>query len=265
MHYIWKEWKENLRGKGLWLSLSIIILISVSILFRSSVLSFDQGFYVLLINLFDTLMYFIPILCLFIGAFSIFQEKEQKSLIMLLTKKDSYASFLFKKSLGLYTVVLVPIIIWFFLYLVLIKLNFQLDIKGYSVFLASILTMAMVFLQMGAAIGSLSRSRMQMIGAAIFTWFYFFFLHDFILLSFLPDVTHENVKVFSSAFFLNPLQAVRMYLETGMGVYTFGHMSRLLQSFLWTQPSYFLVGNLLFWIIVSYILSVLFHRKEAVE
>ena len=91
MHYIWKEWKENIRGKGLWLSLSIIVLISmVSILFRSSALSFDKGFYVLLINLFDTIIYFIPILCLFIGAFSIFQEKEQKTLIMLLTKTDNY-------------------------------------------------------------------------------------------------------------------------------------------------------------------------------
>lgn len=78
MHYIWKEWKENIRGKGLWLALSIIVLISISILFRSTVLSFDKGFYVLLINLFDTIIYFIPILCLFIGAFSIFQEKEQK-------------------------------------------------------------------------------------------------------------------------------------------------------------------------------------------
>ena len=26
MHYIWKEWKENIRGKGLWLALSIIVL-----------------------------------------------------------------------------------------------------------------------------------------------------------------------------------------------------------------------------------------------
>ncbi|HEY2421787.1 MAG TPA: ABC transporter permease subunit, partial [Neobacillus sp.] len=108
MHYIWKEWKENIRGKGLWLAFCIIVLISVSILLRSTNLSFDKGFYVVLLNLFDTIIYFIPILCLFIGAFSIFQEKEQKTLIMLLTKKDNYTSFLVKKSLGLYTVVLIP-------------------------------------------------------------------------------------------------------------------------------------------------------------
>lgn len=265
MHYIWKEWKENLRGKGLWLALSIIVLISVSILFRSTALSFDSGFYVLLINLFDTIIYFIPILCLFIGAFSIFQEKEQKTLIMLLTKKDSYTSFLLRKSLGLYSVVLLPLIAWFFLYLLLLKFHFQLDVKGYFIFVIAIVTMALVFLQMGAAVGSFSRSRMQIIGYTIFIWFYFFFLHDFILLSFLPDVTYENVKGFSSVYFLNPLQAVRMFLETGMGVYSFGHMSRLLQAFMWTKPIFFLLGNLLFWLAVSVTAAIVFHRKEGYE
>lgn len=265
MHYIWKEWKENIRGKGLWLSLSIIVLISISILVRSAALSFDKGFYILLINLFDTIIYFIPILCLFIGAFSIFQEKEQKTLIMLLTKKDHYGSFLFKKSLGLYTVVLLPLFIWFFLYLVLLKFQFQLDLKGYFIFILSILIMALIFLQMGTAIGSFSRSRMQIIGYTIFVWFYFFFLHDFLLLSFLPDVTYDNVKLFSFGYFLNPLQAVRMFLETGTGVYSFGHMSRLLQSFMWTKPVFFLLGNLIFWLAVSFISAIFLNRKEGYE
>lgn len=265
MHYIWKEWKENIRGKGLWLALSIIVLISVSILFRSTALSFDKGFYVLLINLFDTIIYFIPILCLFIGAFSIFQEKEQKTLIMLLTKKDSYASFLLRKSLGLYSVVLLPLIAWFFIYLLLLKFHFALDVKGYFIFIIAIVTMSLVFLQMGAAVGSFSRSRMQIIGYTIFIWFYFFFLHDFILLSFLPDVTYENVKGFSSVYFLNPLQAVRMFLETGMDVYSFGHMSRLLQAFMWTKPVFFLLGNLVFWLAASVTTAIVFHRKEGFE
>lgn len=265
MHYIWKEWKENIRGKGLWLSLSIIVLISLSILFRSPALSVDKGFYVLLINLFDTIIYFIPILCLFIGAFSIFQEKEQKTLIMLLTKKERYSSFLFKKSLGLYTVVLLPLLIWFFFYLLLLKFYFQIDMLGYLIFILAILCLAVIFLQMGAAIGSFSRSRMQIIGYTIFVWFYFFFLHDFMLLSYLPNVTYEKVKLFSIGFFLNPLEAVRMYLETGMGVYSFGHMSRLLQAFMWTNPWVFLVGCLCFWLVVSYFVAIIFNRKEGYE
>lgn len=265
MHYIWKEWKENIRGKGLWLSISIIVLISISIYFRSTALSFDKGFYILLINLFDTIIYFIPILCLFIGAFSIFQEKEQKTLIMLLTKKDNYASFLVRKSLALYTVVLMPLLVWFFIYLLLLKFQFSLDLKGYMIFIGAILLMALIFLQIGAAIGSFARSRMQILGYTIFVWFYFFFLHDFILLSWLPDVTYDNVKLFSAVYFLNPLQAVRMFLETGTGVYSFGHMSRLLEKFMWTKPGFFLLGNLLVWLAVSYVSAIVFNRKEGFE
>jgi ABC-type transport system involved in multi-copper enzyme maturation permease subunit len=265
MHYIWKEWKESIRGKGLWLALSIIIVISISILFRSSVLSFDKGFYVLLINLFDTIIYFIPILSLFLGAFSIFQEKEQKTLIMLLTKRDNFPSFLWKKSLGLYAVILFPLFVWFFIYLLILKFTVPIDFKSYIIFVAAVLALALVFLQMGAAIGSFSRSRMQIVGSAIFVWFYFFFLHDFILLSYLPNVTEDNVTWFSAAYFLNPLEAVRMFLETGMGVYSFGHMSNLLQTFMWTKPGYFLIGNLIVWLTVSFAVSILFSRKEGNE
>lgn len=265
MVYIWKEWKENIRGKGLWLALSIIVLLSITMMFQSSALSVDQGFYFLLLHLFDTFIYFIPVLSLFLGAFSIFQEKEQKTLIMLLTKRESYSSFLWKKSISLWIVLLVPIIVWFFIYLVPLKFMLFLDFKSYLYFLTALGTMIIIFLQLGALIGSISRSRMQIVGLTIFIWFYFFFLHDFIMLSFLEKVTYENVKLFSIFYFLNPFQAGRVFLESGIGVLSVGHMSKLLQTFLWTKPAIFLAGNLVFWTVVSYLLAVLFHRKEGVE
>jgi ABC-type transport system involved in multi-copper enzyme maturation permease subunit len=265
MYYIWKEWKENIRGKGLWLFSSLIIIVSISMLFQSSVLSYDQGFYVLIMNLFDTLVYFIPILSLFLGAFSVFQEKEQKTLIMLLTKQESFLSFLLKKSIGVQTVLIGPVIIWFFLYLLPVKFYFQPDLKGYFLFTFALSVLILIFTQIGIFIGSVSRSRMQIVGSTIFIWFYFFFLHDFALLSFLPNVTYENVKLFSLFYFLNPIPAVRMFLESGLGVYSFGHMSKLLQSFMWTKPTIFLISNLLIWMTGSFLFSVFFHRKEGVE
>lgn len=265
MHYIWKEWKENIRGKGLWLAIGTVILVSALLLVKSTALSYEQGFYVLLINLFDTLIYFIPILCLFLGAFSIFQEKEQKTLIMLLTRQESFMTFLFKKSLGMHAVVLGPVLVWFFVYLVPLKIFFKTDIWNYFIFILAVSILMLIFIQIGAFIGSISRSRMQIAGMAVIVWFYFFFLHDFALLSILQDVTHENVKLFSVAYFLNPIQAVRMFLETGLGIYSFGHMSRLLKSFMWLQPGVFLGASLVFWMIVSFISSVLLHRKEGFE
>ncbi|WP_226679173.1 ABC transporter permease [Mesobacillus jeotgali] len=265
MYFIWKEWKENIRGKGLWLAIGTIILVSVLMLVRSTSLSYDQGLYILLINLFDTLIYFIPILYLFMGAFSIFQEKEQKTLVMLLTKQESYWTFLAKKSFGMHLVFLTPVITWFFLFLIPLKIFFKADIGTYLVFVLSITVLMLVFTQIGALVGSISRSRMQIAGIAVIIWFYFFFLHDFALLSIIQGVTHENVKLFSIAYFLNPIQAVRMYLETGVGIYSFGHMSRLLKSFMWLQPGAFLGASLIFWMAATFISSVLLHRKEGFE
>lgn len=265
MYYIWKEWKENIKGKGLWISFGIIVLVSISLLFKSSALSFEQGFNVLLINLFDAFVYFIPIICLFLGAFTLFQEKEQKTLIMLLTGRDSFNSFLFKKSAAVQVIFTVPIILWFFLYLLPIKFFFQIDGIGYIAFLLSLICLIMIFTQLGILIGSISRSKMQIVGFTVAVWFYFFFLHDFILLSFLPDVSYENVKLFSAFYFLNPLQAARMFLESSLGVYSFDHMSKLLQSFMWLKPSLFLAGNLAILLLISYFIAAVFHRKEGTE
>ncbi|MBS8265477.1 copper ABC transporter permease [Mesobacillus boroniphilus] len=265
MYFIWKEWKENIRGKGLWLAIGTVIFVSVLLLVRSASLSYDQGLYILLINLFDTLLYFIPILYLFMGAFSIFQEKEQKTLVMLLTRQESFMTFLAKKSLGMHLVLLAPVIIWFFLFLVPLKIYFKADIGTYLAFVLSITALMLIFTQIGALVGSISRSRMQIVGIAVIIWFYFFFLHDFALLSIIQDVTHDNVRLFSIAYFLNPIQAVRMYLETGVGIYSFGHMSRLLKSFMWLQPGAFLGASLIFWMTVTFISSVLLHRKEGFE
>lgn len=265
MHYIWKEWKENTKGKGVWLSFAIVVLVSISLLFRSSALSFDQGFYIILISLFDALAYFIPIFCLFLGAFTLFQEKEQKTLIMLLTRREHFSSFLLKKSIAVQIVLLGPIAVWFILYYIPLKFFFQTDGKAYIAYIISILCLMIVFTQLGLLIGSVSRSRMQIVGFSIAIWFYFFFLHDLILLSFLSEVTHENVKLFSSLYFLNPIQSARIFLESALGVYSFDHMSKLLQSFMWLKPEVFLLGNVIVIVLISFAAGAVFHRKEGAE
>jgi ABC-type transport system involved in multi-copper enzyme maturation permease subunit len=265
MNYIWKEWKESIRSKGLWLSLGIIIIVSVLMLSRSKGLGFEQGYYILLVNLFESLIYFIPILCLFLGAFSVFQEKEQKTLVMLLTKQETTLTFLFKKSLAIQAVLILPVFIWFFIYLVPLKLYFQVDFVHYFILLAALIGLMLVFTQLGVFIGSVSRSRMQITGISVVIWFYFFFLHDFALLSVLENVTHDNVQLFSVAYFLNPIQAVRMFLESGLGLYSFGNMSRLLESFMWLAPAVFFAINLAFWLLAAFAGAVLLHRKEGFE
>lgn len=265
MNYIWKEWKESIRSKGLWLSLGIIIIVSLLMFSRSKGLGFEQGYYILLINLFESLVYFIPILCLFLGAFSIFQEKEQKTLVMLLTKNENTLTFLFKKSIAIQAVLILPVIVWFFLYLVPLKFYFQINFTDYFILMATLIGLMLVFNQLGVLIGSVCRSRMQITGIAVVIWFYFFFLHDFALISLLPSVTYDNVQLYSIAYFLNPIQAVRMFLEAGLGLNSFGNMSHLLESFMFLAPQVFFALNLVFWLLIAFAGSVLLHRKEGFE
>ena len=265
MYYIWKEWKENIRSKGLWLALASVILVSILMLISSAGMGFEQGFYVLLVNLFDSLIYIIPILCLFLGAFSIFQEKEQKTLVMLLSRQESFLTFLLKKSIGIQIVLIAPVLIWFFIYLLPLKFFFEIHFGHYFLFLVVLVGLMIIFTQIGMFIGSISRSRMQITGIAVITWFYFFFLHDFALLSLLPNVTHANVQLFSAGYFLNPIQTARMFLESGLGLYSFGNMSRLLQSFMWLSPGAFYGLNLIILLGIAFIGAVLLHRKEGFE
>lgn len=265
MHYVWKEWKEHVKGKGLWISFGIIILVSLFLLFKSKNLSFEQGIYILEINLFDMMIYLIPIFCLFLGAFSLFQEKEQKTLIMLLTRRDTFTSFLFQKSIAVQALLVIPIVAWFLLYLLPTKFFFKIDFVSYGALILSFICLTIVFTQIGIMIGSISRSKMQIVGFTIALWFYFFFLHDFILLSFLPNVSYDNVKLFSVVYFLNPISTARIYLESTLGTYNFDHMSKLLQYFMWLKPSIFLLLNVCFYIILSFVIGVALHRKEGKE
>ncbi|NLY80233.1 MAG: ABC transporter permease subunit [Lysinibacillus sp.] len=265
MHYVWKEWKENVKGKGLWISFGIIVLVSLFLLFKSSSLSFEQGIYILQINLFDMMIYLIPIFCLFLGAFSLFQEKEQKTLIMLLTRRDTFTGFLLKKTIAVQTLLIIPIVAWFLIYLLPIKFLFEIDFISYGALIVSFICLTLVFTQLGMMIGSVSRSIMQIVGFAVAIWFYFFFLHDFILLSFLSDVSYDNVKFFSIVYFLNPISAARIFLESALGTYNFDHMSKLLQTFMWLKPGIFLLINVCFYMIVSFAIGVVFHRKEGKE
>lgn len=265
MHYIWKEWKENIKGKGLWGSLGIIVLASLFLLFKSTNLSSEQGFYILQINLFDVIVYLIPIFCLFLGAFSLFQEKEQKTLIMLLTKRDTFTSFLFKKSIAIQSLLIIPIIVWFFLYLIPSKFYFEIDFVTYLALIIAFVCLTLVFTQIGILIGSISRTKMQIVGIAIAVWFYYFFLHDFIMLSFLPGVSYDNVKIFSVFYFLNPIATARIFLESVVGTYNFGHMSKLLQTFMWMKPQIFLLLNVIIYLGLSFVIASQFHRKEGAE
>lgn len=243
MTYIWKEWKELSRGKGLWLALSMAMIISVFILWQSKTLPSDQGFEVFLLSLYEMNVFLIPLLSLFIASFSVIQEKEQKTLMILLTKKESYRSFFLKKTIAVQFITLSMFLCWYFSLALPMKFLLFFNVSSFGVFLISFLTLLFIFNQIGLFLGSICENRMQLIGANIFTWFFLIFLLDLVFLFALPLVNEGNIKFFSVLYFLDPLHTLHFFLETALGLYPLEHLSRLMGKMVWLPPKH------LFWII----------------
>lgn len=194
-----------------------------------------------------------------------FPRKRAEDIDYVVNKKRYVYRLFIKKTIAVQTLLIIPIVAWFLIYLLPIKFLFEIDFISYGALIVSFICLTLVFTQLGMMIGSVSRSKMQIVGFAVAIWFYFFFLHDFILLSFLSDVSYDNVKFFSIVYFLNPISAARIFLESALGTYNFDHMSKLLQTFMWLKPGIFLLINVCFYMIVSFAIGVVFHRKEGKE
>ncbi|MGO4888457.1 ABC transporter permease subunit [Anaerobacillus sp. MEB173] len=261
MNYIVKEWKELSRGKGLWLSIAMVALVSVFLLLEARTFPLEQGFEVYLLSLYDMNVYLLPLLSLFLSAFAIMQEKEMKTLMMVMTKKESYRSFLLKKSLSIHVITLGLFIGLYFIMAVPMKLYLSFSVTSFLTFLLTVIIYLLIFNQIGIFIGSICTSRMQLVGAAVFTWFFFIFLVDLIFLYYLPAVSYDNVTMFSVFYFLDPLHAIRFFFETSLGIFSLEYMSRLMEKLVWMSPAKFLLVNVIIWIIVAFELAVQLHSK----
>ncbi|WP_210364326.1 ABC transporter permease subunit [Bacillus sp. REN3] len=261
MNYIWKEWLEQARGKGLWLGLAMVMLSSFFLLQEARSYPDELGFDAFLLSLYDLNILLIPILALFISSFSIFQEKELKTSMILLTKKESNRSLLLKKSMAIQSVVIGIFTAWYFILAIVMKWYLQFQLTSFLYFLATVIALLLIFNQLGLFLGNITQTKMQLIGAVIFTWFLFVFLVDLAFIQAIPSVSYENVRLFSWLYFLDPMHTLRFYLETSLGLFSLNHMSRLMEKMVWLAPWKFLLIDLAVWLIVIFELSILFRSK----
>lgn len=247
MPYFWKEFLEQTRGKGLWLGLGLVALTSLVLIAQARSYPADLGFEALLMSLFDMNVYLLPLLAMFLTSFSVFQEKEQKTLLMLITRRESGFSFLLHKSLALQAVLLGAFVGLYLLLAVPMKALLNFHPASFLYFLLSLLVFLAIFVQVGVFLGVVARNKMQLIGANILTWFVVVFLLDLAYLYFLPAVNVENVKLFAWLYFLNPIHAVRMMLENKLALFSLGGMSRMMGKLVFLNPMIFALLNLLLW------------------
>lgn len=261
MNYIWKEWLEQSRGKGLWLGLAMVVLTSIFLLMEARSYPDELGFDAYLLSLHDMNVYLIPIFGLFLASFSIFQERELKTSMILLTKKESYRSLLMKKSVAIQSVVIGVFVVWYFVLAIFMKFFLQFQVSSFLYFVVTVIVLLLIFNQVGLFLGSICNTKMQLIGAVIFTWFLSIFLIDLVFLQYLPSVSYENVKIFSTVYFLDPMHTLRLFLETSLGLFSLNNMSQMMEKMIWMAPWKFLLIDLVLWMVIFFELSILLRSK----
>lgn len=263
MAYIWKEWLEQVRGKGLWIGVGMLMLASIFLIAEARSYPADLGFEALLLSLFDINVYFIPLFGMFLASFSIYQEKELKTAMILLTKRESYLSFFLKKSLAV-QLSLISTFIGAYLILALFMKGFlAFHITSFLYFLLVMIVFLFIFIQLGLFLGSIAKTRMQLIGINIIVWFLVVFLIDLVFLYYLPVVSYQNVETFSWLYFLDPIHTLRFFLEIKFDLFSLSHLSQLMEKFLVMDIWKFLLINTLIWPVVFTLLALLFRTTGA--
>ena len=157
MAYIWKEWLEQARGKGLWIGVGMLMLASIFSIAEARSFPEDLGFQALLLSLYDINVYFIPLFGMFLASFSIFQEKELKTAMMLITKKESNISFFLKKSFAVQFVLISTFLIAYLILSLFMKGFLNFNINSFLYFMLVIIIFLIIFIQLGLLLGVLLR------------------------------------------------------------------------------------------------------------
>lgn len=265
IQYIKKEFLEQIRSNGVWIAMILIFIASVMLLSEARGYPDENATAAFLLNSFDMFIYIIPLIGMFLAAFSVYSEKENKTFQMIITKRESFASFFFKKSISLQIVLLSLFTMLFVLLYGLASLTLTMEIDYFLLHLVTLLTLILIFNQFGILIGSLSSSKMQMIGLIIFVWFFMIFLVDVIFLYFIPMINYNNVHIFSYFFFMHPFHVARMFLEYGMDIFSTNNLSSLMNRLVILSPNAYMVINIIVWPILLLLLTMLFRNDGEIN
>lgn len=261
--YLWKEWKEQARGKGLWVAVVTAVLVFAVLVAQARSFPADAAFLAFLLQLYDVNVYLLPLFCLLLAAFSVLAESEQRTLSMLLAKGESYVRFLWKKSAAVQGVLIFAFLSAYGVLALPLKGLLPFQAGAYAVFLFETAALIALFTQIGVLIGSACATRLQAVGAVVGIWFALLFLADLAYFYAMPSVTAENAEIFALLYFLHPLHALGLDLEVALGVFPLRHLSRLMENLFILPPRAWVAINLLVWLPSAFGLAVFLRvRRE---
>ena len=216
-----KEFMDNIRNK--WIIIITFLFASLTLLasYAGSIYSNgwqDLGVTILIINSLVNLL--ITIIALILGYSAIIGEIEKGSMSSLLALPAKRIEIILGKFFGLGLVLTSTILIGFGIAGVIIGFNVpDVNYVEYLIFIGATILIGLVFLSLGILLSCLFRKRSTAMGGAIFVFFLFTILWQFIVYFLILITNSFNVgdtifpKWYFALNFLNPLEAYSTILS----------------------------------------------------
>jgi Cu-processing system permease protein len=215
-----REIKLGFRNPWSYTFLATFSLFSLALLFVNADAQSGIGKYTSMTGtMMNLLLYFLPLMTLLLGSFSVTSEKEDGNWHLLLSYPLSSSNWLIGKYIGIYTVI-IAIVSFGFGIAGIIGLLFGSRLSsstGLFLFVFSLL-LTFVFLALALFIGTASRNRWQALTASVSVWIFFVLAWPIVMISTLGTLNYKTLKTtIEIVTLLNPAEFTRIFMITKLG------------------------------------------------
>lgn len=205
-------------------------------------------------TLMNLLAYFLPLMTLVIGAFSLTMEKEEGSWGLLFTYPISSIGWVFGKFLGMMIVLVTIFTVTFSVGGLLLTFTHRsIEFKTMGALYLYALCLMVLFLAIAVCIGGLAKNRWQALMGCVGVWVVFVLAWPIILMSTLHQLPFQLAgQILQLATFFNPLEFTRLFftIKLGGGA-VFGPQYVEFVSWVQQPASFFyFIGLAVVWIVV---------------
>jgi len=269
-----KEIMDNIRNK--W-----IILVSVMFALLTLVVSYFgslgsngwQNLGLTISGMASLVTFLVPIIALMLAYATIIGEIERGSMNSLLSLSATRFEIIIGKFLGLAGVLCFTIFIGFGAAGLMIAANVSnVNYADYGIFIGVTMLLGMVFLSVALFFSTIFNKRSTAMGGAIFLWFLFNIILPIVFIGLLAASIDISKFVMGNSIVVpdwyhalnlfNPTSVYSSLLTTAIGPVSSANASSMIPAPSW-YSSGLLIGVLLAWIIVFFVLAVWrFRRKD---
>jgi Cu-processing system permease protein len=269
-----KEIMDNIRNKWIILVSVMFALLTLVVSYFGSLASRGwQDFGFTISGMASLVTFLVPIIALMLAYASIIGEIERGSMNSLLSLSANRFEIIIGKFLGLAGVLCFTIIIGFGVAGLMIAANVSnVNYADYGIFIGATMLLGLVFLSVALFFSTIFNKRSTAMGGAIFLWFLFNIILPIVFIGLLAtsiDITKfalgNPIVVpdwYHALNLFNPTSVYTSLLAIAIGPVSSTSASSMIPSPSW-YSSGLLIGVLLAWIIVFFVLAVWrFQRKD---